>query len=135
MVLWIIIHKIQCMCCDLFKLYFRFYVVCYLCVKSLSHLIEKKNRNCWHRHPCNILEWQQKNNAIYQNNKYTSLKNKEVEPVKPVQMNINQSNTYRKDLSWLHFYDESRIQQSRQVKDQWSCISVFVAYPAIPNSN
>ena len=37
--------------------------------------------------------------AIYQNNKQTSLKNKEVEPVEPLQMNIYQSNTYRKDLN------------------------------------
>ena len=27
-------------------------------------------------------------------------------PVEPVQMNICKSNTYRKDLSWLHFDDE-----------------------------
>ena len=32
--------------------------------------------------------------------------NKEVEPVEPVQMNIYQNNTYRKDLSWLHFKNE-----------------------------
>ena len=37
--------------------------------------------------------------AIYQNNEQTSLKNKEVEPVEPLQMNIYQSNTYRKDLN------------------------------------
>ena len=29
-----------------------------------------------------------------------------MEPVKPVQMNIYCSNTYRKDLSWPHFDDE-----------------------------
>ena len=29
-----------------------------------------------------------------------SLENKEMEPVEPIQMNIYQSNTYRKDLSW-----------------------------------
>ena len=39
--------------------------------------------------------------AICQNNEYTSLK--EVEPVGPVHMNIYQSITYGKDLSWLHF--------------------------------
>ena len=37
--------------------------------------------------------------------------NKEVEPVEPVQMNIYQSNTYRKDLSWLHLDDEPRVQE------------------------
>ena len=38
-------------------------------------------------------------------------------------MNIKQSNTYRKDLSWLHFNDESRIQERQQVKDQQTCMS------------
>ena len=40
---------------------------------------------------------------MYQNNEMTFLKNKEVQPVDPVQMNIYHSITYRKDLSWLHF--------------------------------
>ena len=31
--------------------------------------------------------------TVYQNNKQTSLKNKEVEPIEPVQMNIYQSST------------------------------------------
>ena len=48
-------------------------------------------------------------------------------PVKPVQINIYESNTYRKDLSWLHFDDEPWIQERQQVKDQQSHISVFVA--------
>ena len=42
---------------------------------------------------------------------------KEVEPVEPVQMNIYQSNTYRRDLSWLNFDDEPRVQEKQQVKD------------------
>ena len=58
--------------------------------------------------------------------------NKEVELVEPVQMNIYQSNTYRKELSWLHFDDETRVQERQQVKDQQSCIPVSVA---IPSSN
>ena len=66
-----------------------------------------------------------KNHAIYQNNVKTSLKNKEVEPVEPVQMNLYQSNTYRNDLSWLHFDDEPRVQERQQVKDQQSCIFVL----------
>ena len=41
---------------------------------------------------------------------YNVLKNKEVEPAEPVQMNIYQSNTYRKDLSWLHFDNYPRVQ-------------------------
>ena len=51
------------------------------------------------------------------------------------QLNIYQSNTYRKDLGWLHFDDEPRVQERQQVKDQQSYISVSVAYPAIPSSN
>ena len=38
-------------------------------------------------------------------------------------------------LSWLHSNDEPRVQEWQQVKDQQSCISVFVAYPMIPSSN
>ena len=52
-----------------------------------------------------------KNHAIYQNKKWISLENKEGEPVEPIQLTINQSNTYRKDLSWLHFDDEPRVQE------------------------
>ena len=47
-----------------------------------------------------------KNHAVYQNKEQLSLKNKEVELVEPVQMNIYQSNTYRKD--WLHLDNEPR---------------------------
>ena len=52
----------------------------------------------------NIWEWSQKNHAIYQNNEYTSLVKKEVEPVEPVLKNIYRSNTYRKDLNRPHFH-------------------------------
>ena len=62
-------------------------------------------------------------------------KKKEVEPVEPVLKNIYQSNTYRKDLSWPHFNDEPRVQEKQQVKDQQSCIFVFVACLTIPSSN
>ena len=41
----------------------------------------------------------------------TPLKRNEVEPVEPVQMNIYQSNTCRKDLHLLHFNDEPRVQE------------------------
>ena len=58
-----------------------------------------------------------------------------MEPVEPAQMKIYQSNTYRKDFSWLHFDDEPRVQERQQVKNQQSCISVSVAYLAIPSSN
>ena len=50
-------------------------------------------------------------------------------------MNIYQSSTYRKDLTWLHFEDEPRIQERQQEKDQQSCMSVFVTYLAIPSIN
>ena len=68
-------------------------------------------------------------------NEYTSPENEEVEPVQSVQMNIYQSNNYRKDLSWFHFDDELRVQEKKQVKDQQSLISVFVTYLTIPSSN
>ena len=41
----------------------------------------------------------------------------------------------RKDLSWLHFDDETMVQDRRQVNDQQSYLSVFIAYPTIPRSN
>ena len=60
-----------------------------------------------------------------------SLKNKEVAPNKPVQMKVipkyYESNTYRKYLTWLHFDDEPWVQERLQVKNQQSCITVFVA--------
>ena len=43
----------------------------------------------------------------------------------PVQMNIYQSNAYRKDLSWLHFDNQPGVQERQQVKDQQSCVSIF----------
>ena len=61
------------------------------------------------------------NHGIYQN--------KKVEPVEPVRMNIYQRNTYRNDLSRLHFDNEPRIYEKQQVKGQQSYIPVFVAYP------
>ena len=57
-----------------------------------------------------------------------------MEPVEPVQMNIYQSNIYRKDLSWLYFDNEPRVQERQQVKDQQSCILDFVANLTIPSS-
>ena len=73
-------------------------------------------------------------NGDRSNNEYTFLKNKEVETVEPVQMNIYQSNIYRKDLSWLHFKDEPRVQERQQVKDQKSKISVFPSYLTFSSS-
>ena len=53
-------------------------------------------------------------NAVYQNNEQTFLQNKDVEQFEPVQMNIYQSNTYTKDLSFLHLKDEPRDQERQQ---------------------
>ena len=50
-------------------------------------------------------------------------------------MNIYESNTYRRDLSWLHIDDEPRVQERQHVKDPQSFISVFVAYLTIPSNN
>ena len=61
-----------------------------------------------------------------ENNEKTSLENKEVEPVEPVQMNICQSNTDRKGLRWLHLNNEPSVLEGQQVKGQQSYISVFV---------
>ena len=57
----------------------------------------------------------------------------EQETVEPVQIKIYHSNAYRKDLSWLHFDDEPRVQERQHRKDQQSCISVIVAYLTIPS--
>ena len=63
--------------------------------------------------------------CVYQNNEQNSLEKKKVEPVEPVPKNIYQSNTYRKDLSWLHFENEPRVQERHKEKDQQSCTSHF----------
>ena len=63
------------------------------------------------------------------------IRNKEAKPVATVQMNIYQSNTYRKDLSWLNFNNESMVQERHQVKDQQFYISIFVAYLRIPSNS
>ena len=50
-------------------------------------------------------------------------------------MNIYQSNTYRKYLSWLHFDDETRVHNGRQLKDQNFYISVSVVYLTFTSSS
>ena len=42
-------------------------------------------------------------------------------------MNIYQSSTYRKDLSWLCFDNEPRVHKRQQAKDQQPYMPVFVA--------
>ena len=61
--------------------------------------------------------------------------NRQVEPVQPVQKDINQSNTHRKDLSWLHFEDEPRAHEMHQVKNQQYYIPVSVAYLSYTSSS
>ena len=68
-------------------------------------------------------------------NEKTSLKNKEVEPGEPIQMNIYQCNTNRKDLSWLHFVTEPNFQERQQSKGQQFCTFVFATYLTVPSSN
>ena len=75
---------------------------------------------------------------LYTNNNrkiMTSLENKDMTPVEQVQMNVNKSNTYRKDLTWLHLDNDPRVQEEQQVKEQQPCISVFVAYLTFSRSS
>ena len=54
------------------------------------------------------------------NKAQTLLENEEVEPVEPVQINIEESNTNTKDLRWPHFKNEPRVQGRQQVKNHKS---------------
>ena len=58
-----------------------------------------------------------------------------MEIVQPVQMNVYQSDTYRKDSRLVHFGYEPRAQKRQQGKDQQFCISAFVTYLTISSSN
>ena len=58
-----------------------------------------------------------------------------MEPVEPAEMNIYESNTDRKDLSWLRFSTMSEGLKRQQEKDQQSFTPIFVAYLTIPTSN
>ena len=49
-----------------------------------------------------------------------------MEPVEPVQTKIDESDTCRKELNWLHFDNEPRVQQRQEMKDQQSCISALL---------
>ena len=57
-----------------------------------------------------------------------------MELVEPVQMNIYQSHTYRKDLTWLHFDDKLKVPERQQVKEKQSYISIFAPYLTFPKS-
>ena len=102
-----------------------------------KHCIGREfQRNCWHRHlitsrngerkimlsiiitsrpPSRIKKWNQLIHFRWRSTKIIY--------------------TYRKGLSWLHFDDEPRVKERLQVKDQQSCISVFVADLTIPSRN
>ena len=54
--------------------------------------------------------------------------NRKMEPVWTVQMNIYQSNTYRKDLTSLNVNNEPKVQERQQMNNQQSNIPVSVAY-------
>ena len=47
-----------------------------------------------------------------------SSKIKKMDLVEPVRMNIYESNSYRKDLSWLHFSNEPRVQEKVKVASE-----------------
>ena len=57
-----------------------------------------------------------------------------MEPVELVLKNVDQSNTYRKDLSWPHFDDEQMVQEKQLVRGKQSWILAFVAWLTIPSS-
>ena len=57
------------------------------------------------------------------------------EPARPVQMNIYQSNTYRKGFNWPHLAGKPSVQEKQQVLDQKSCTLVSVAYPSYASSS
>ena len=57
-----------------------------------------------------------------------------MEPVQSVQMDIYQSNTYRKELSRLHFLDVSRVQERQQVNNPQSYIFVIQQFQVATRS-
>ena len=48
-------------------------------------------------------------------------------------MNIEQSNTYRKDLIWLRFDNDSKVQERQQAKNHQSYIPF--SYSTYPSSS
>ena len=86
-------------------------------------------------HPYNIEDQLQKNQAIYQNNEQIPLEKKEVEPLEPVQLNIDQSSTYQEMLAGYISTMWPRLHEKQEVKDQQSYISVLVAFLTFPSSS
>ena len=57
-----------------------------------------------------------------------------MELVQPVQMKIDQINSYRKEFGWLYFDDEPRVQENQWVKGRDSYILISVAHLRFPNN-
>ena len=57
-----------------------------------------------------------------------------MEPVQSVQINIYGSNTYKKDLRWLHFDGEQEVQERQQGTNQQSYISMSAVSLTYPSS-
>ena len=71
--------------------------------------------------------------SAYQNNEICQ-ENMEVQPGQSLQMNVYQSNTYRKNFSWLQFDDKLSVQERQHVKDQQSDIPTSAAHLTYPSS-
>ena len=59
-----------------------------------------------------------------------SSKIKKMDLVEPVQMNIYESNSYRKDLSWLHFSNEPRVQEKVKVASEVPAVLHYLTTPS-----
>ena len=75
------------------------------------------------------METEKSGNPTYLNSKFTFHKNDEVGSGQPVQINIYQSNNYRKGLYWLNFNNKPWVEERHQLKDQQSHTQVSIAYP------
>ena len=58
-----------------------------------------------------------------------------MELVQPVQLNIYHGNICRKDLGWIHFDNEPRVQEKHLVWDQWSYATISKQYPIYSSIN
>ena len=56
-----------------------------------------------------------------------------MELVQPVQMKIDQIDSYRKEFDWLHFDDEPRVQENQWVKEREPYILISVVHLRFPN--
>ena len=56
-----------------------------------------------------------------------------VEPVEPVQMNMYQTNTYRKDVSWPYLHEEPRV-STEAADERPTVLYVYADNLTIPSS-